>query len=49
MKRDKASVNKLEELGWDVLVVWTCQVKDTENLKNKLFSFIEGQEDKNCQ
>ena len=48
-KRDKASVNKLQELGWDVLVVWTCEVKDTENLKNKLFSFIEGQEDKNCQ
>lgn len=42
MKRDKASVNKLQELGWDVLVVWTCEMKDTENLKNKLFSFIEG-------
>ncbi len=42
MKRDEMSVSNLKELGWDVLVVWTCEVNDTYKLKNKLFSFLEG-------
>ena len=42
MKRDEQSVNNLKELGWDVLVVWTCEVNNTLKLKNKLFSFLEG-------
>jgi DNA mismatch endonuclease, patch repair protein len=41
-ERDKASVNNLKELGWDVLVVWTCEVNDVFKLKNKLFSFLES-------
>ena len=41
-ERDKASVNNLKELGWDVLVVWTCEVNDAFKLKNKLFSFLES-------
>ena len=41
-ERDKASVNNLKELGWDVLVVWTCEVNDVFKLKNKLLSFLES-------
>lgn len=41
-ERDKASVNNLKELGWDVLVVWTCEVNDIFKLKNKLLSFLEN-------
>ena len=40
IERDKATVNSLKELGWDVLTVWTCEVKDTNKLKNKLLSFL---------
>lgn len=38
--RDEATVNALKELGWDVLTVWACEVKDTNHLKNKLLSFL---------
>lgn len=41
-ERDKTSVNNLKELGWDVLVVWTCEVNDMFKLKNKLLSFLES-------
>ena len=42
MARDKATVSSLKRLGWDVLIVWTCEVKDAEKLKNKLLLFLEG-------
>ena len=42
MARDKATINNLKRLGWDVLIVWTCEVKDAEKLKNKLLLFLEG-------
>ena len=41
-ERDKVSVTNLKKLGWDLLVVWTCEVNDTFKLKNKLFSFLES-------
>ncbi|WP_286817071.1 very short patch repair endonuclease [Desulfobacter sp. UBA2225] len=42
IERDKVTLNNLKHLGWDVLTVWTCEVKSIEKLRNKLFSFIEG-------
>ena len=32
----------LKELGWDVLVVWTCEVNDVFKLKNELLLFLES-------
>jgi len=46
IERDKATVYKLKQLGWDVLTVWTCEMNDTDKLKNKLLSFLEGHEEK---
>lgn len=46
IERDKITVNKLKHLGWDVLIVWTCEVKDTEKLRDKLLSFLENQEER---
>ena len=40
IERDKETVTALKELGWDVLTVWACEVKDTNKLKTKLFSFL---------
>ncbi|RKX59739.1 MAG: very short patch repair endonuclease [Thermodesulfobacteriota bacterium] len=40
IERDKASVKALEQLGWGVLTVWTCEVKDKDKLKTKLLSFL---------
>lgn len=42
IERDKANINKLKQLGWDILTVWTCEVKETEKLTNKILSFLEG-------
>lgn len=42
IERDKESVNALSQLGWDALTVWSCEVKDTNKLKNKLLSFLES-------
>jgi len=41
IERDKKTVDALKKLGWDVLTVWTCEVKDTNELKIKLLSFLE--------
>lgn len=45
LERDEVSVNKLKKLGWDVHVVWTCEVKNTDKLRNKLFSFLETEKE----
>jgi len=46
IERDKLNIKKLTELGWGVLVVWTCEVNDMYKLKGKLLSFLEGKENK---
>ena len=42
IKRDKASVKALKQSGWEVLIVWTCEVNNTNKLKIKLLSFLES-------
>ena len=42
IERDKVSVNALSQLGWEILTVWSCEVKDTNKLKIKLLSFLES-------
>ena len=34
--RDKACKEKLIEMGWDVVIVWECELKDKESLLRKL-------------
>jgi DNA mismatch endonuclease (patch repair protein) len=40
--RDKESVRNLHQLGWGVLIVWTCEVNDALKIRNKLLSFFES-------
>lgn len=40
--RDIANVERLEALGWQVLLVWECELRDREQLGNTLRRFIEG-------
>lgn len=44
IERDKENIKKLRRLGWQTLMIWTCEIKNQEELKNKLISFIERQE-----
>jgi DNA mismatch endonuclease, patch repair protein len=42
IERDKVTVNALNQLGWEVLAVWSCEVKDTNKMKTKLLSFLDS-------
>ena len=41
MKRDREHRETLENEGWDVLVVWECEVKRNGQLDGQLRSFLE--------
>lgn len=41
ISRDKIITKKLKEAGWDVLVIWQCQIRDKELVEKTLRSFIE--------
>ncbi len=38
--RDKANQKKLQALGWDVIIIWECEVKNSNILMEKLNSLI---------
>ena len=38
--RDQANRRRLRHQGWDVLTVWECQLKDVEQLRDRLLSFL---------
>lgn len=40
IERDKKNQKELLKLGWQPLVVWQCQIKDLENLNEKIIHFI---------
>lgn len=39
--RDKKNIQRLENLGWETLTLWTCEIKNQDILKRKLISFME--------
>jgi DNA mismatch endonuclease (patch repair protein) len=41
-QRDEANLERLRDLGWEVLVLWECGLRDRDALGNKLAEFIEG-------
>ena len=42
VKRDKEKKEKLKEEGWDVIVVWECELKkDGDNIASKISSRIK--------
>jgi len=36
IERDKKNYNELREMGWNVFIIWECQVKDIEELKKNI-------------
>ena len=40
MARDKRQIRDLRRVGWKVLVVWQCQLKDVKKLEKKLRKFM---------
>lgn len=41
-ERDVRNQLALRENGWDILVIWECQLKDREQLETRLRRFLEG-------
>ncbi len=39
-QRDKENMNKLHALGWRVLVVWECEIKNIKKLSGRLARFL---------
>lgn len=39
--RDRANIRVLQQAGWNVLIVWGCETKDTRMLRSKLLSFLQ--------
>jgi DNA mismatch endonuclease (patch repair protein) len=41
-KRDVRHRRALRRAGWEVLVIWECQTKDLENLRERIKEFLEN-------
>jgi len=41
VRRDRANLRELKRLGWRVLVLWECQLKDTAKLERRIRKFLE--------
>lgn len=39
-ERDKKNIKELENLGWKVLIVWQCELKDVLNITEKIKLFL---------
>lgn len=40
VRRDKKVRGELADLGWDILVLWQCELRDVEKLKRRLTLFL---------
>lgn len=45
VRRDQEVRRELGRLGWRVLVVWECEIRDGEKLAERLKSFLDGGSD----
>jgi DNA mismatch endonuclease (patch repair protein) len=41
-ERDGRALSELRELGWEALVVWQCETKDPNALREKLWVFLQN-------
>jgi DNA mismatch endonuclease, patch repair protein len=41
-RRDKENTRKLRKLGWRVLVVWECEVRNASKLSRRIARFLES-------
>lgn len=39
-KRDSKQVRALQQLGWEALIIWQCETKNTEELACRLKTFL---------
>lgn len=44
-RRDEKKIEQLREIGWNTLVIWECELKDTASLMDKIASFLSNEID----
>jgi DNA mismatch endonuclease, patch repair protein len=42
VERDKANRRRLRQSGWSVLIVWECETRDIEKLRNRVRTFLDN-------
>lgn len=42
VERDSRVLRELNEKGWDSLVIWECEIDDSEKLEDRLRSYLEN-------
>jgi DNA mismatch endonuclease (patch repair protein) len=40
LERDKRNIRALRSMGWKVLVIWECQIKDKAKLEARIEKFL---------
>jgi DNA mismatch endonuclease (patch repair protein) len=40
VSRDAADRRKLRRAGWQILIVWECQISDQQELRGRVLSFV---------
>jgi DNA mismatch endonuclease (patch repair protein) len=40
--RDRKTIKELKTLGWKVLVLWECQIRNTPKLSNRIKKFLSS-------
>lgn len=46
-ERDEENLDSLKRDGWDVLIIWQCELKNLNSLKTRLYEFIEPKKTEN--
>lgn len=42
VERDHKVLNELQELGWEMLIIWECSTKNPSDIKEKIRTFLEA-------
>lgn len=43
-KRDERNLSLLRDMGWEVLTVWECELRDMEILATRIKTFLNHEE-----
>ncbi|HET6248168.1 MAG TPA: DNA mismatch endonuclease Vsr [Tepidisphaeraceae bacterium] len=41
-RRDRRNLRRLRRAGWEVLVIWECQLKDVQRMADRIRRFLAG-------
>jgi DNA mismatch endonuclease, patch repair protein len=41
VERDNENYNRLKSLGWEVIIIWECELKDMPFLEKKIREFLQ--------